>query len=76
MTHWLMHVLGFTSASGPWYLFWSGFGGNTPVWFIGGIAFGWHHNCHMPRCLRFSRHRVDVNGISKIACKRHERSAL
>lgn len=26
--HWLAHILGLDNATGAWYLFWSGFGGD------------------------------------------------
>lgn len=56
MNVWPSHVFGLDSASGPWYLLWSGFGGRIPLGSAVLIAYLRRHNCHQPRCWRFGRH--------------------
>lgn len=54
-------LLGNRNLSGGWEGLWSGFGGSAPdVLLITGLAgLYWHHTCHISRCLRPGRHRVD-----------------
>lgn len=41
----LFHVLGLDDASGPWYLFWSGFGSDaSKLAILGGLAHMWRHH--------------------------------
>ena len=55
MWQWIAHLLGLDNASGPTYLFWSGFFGDTTI--IGGaILLYLHHNCHVKGCPRIGRH--------------------
>ena len=65
---WLAHILGLDSASGPVYLFWSGFAGD-----IGMLGAAWailrRHNCHVRSCWRIGRHRID--GTGHVVCARH-----
>jgi hypothetical protein len=47
--HWLAHFLGLDSASGAFYLAWSGFVGD--LGFLGAFAVLLRHlNCHTPGC--------------------------
>jgi hypothetical protein len=67
--HGLAHVLGLDSASGYWYLFWSGFGGDVAI--IGAllaspVVYWRHHECHEARCLRLGH---PFEGVVK--CRRH-----
>lgn len=52
---WVSAVLGLDNVSGRWYAFWSGFGGDLPI-FAGLGAFVLHKNCHTPGCWRLGRH--------------------
>lgn len=65
---WLMHVLGLDDASGPVYLFWSGFAGDLG---IVGAAYALlrKHNCHVKGCPRVGRHQVP--GTEWVVCARH-----
>lgn len=69
--HWLQHVLGLDNPSGPWELFWSGFGSDLGEWTIAATPFVlWRrHNCHVKRCWRIGRHRVE--GTPFVVCRRH-----
>lgn len=65
--HAVAHVLGLDDASGPWYLFWSGFFGDLAL-FGGGLALYHKHNCHERRCWRIARHTHDGSPY----CTRHK----
>ena len=71
MSHWLAHVLGLDSGSGPMYLFWSGFGANFGELAIVGalLAVVRRHNCHAKGCWRIARAPVD--GTPWRTCWRH-----
>jgi hypothetical protein len=57
MIWWISHVLGLDNASGPWYLFWSGFGADLGL--IGGALLLFRrHNCHVKWCPLVGRHKV------------------
>lgn len=58
MWHWIAHILGLDNASGPWYLFWSGFFGDITI-FGGGILLYFHHNCHEIGCPRWGKHKIN-----------------
>lgn len=68
--HWLLHVLGLDSASGPAYLTWSGFGGDVGDLAIAGalIAMVRRHNCEVRRCWRLGRH---ATAAGHHVCRRH-----
>jgi hypothetical protein len=60
--------MGLDNGSGPVYLFWSGFFGDTTI--IGGaVLLYWHHTCHAHGCWRLGRHAVD--GTPYTACRKH-----
>ncbi len=61
---WLAHILGLDSASGPWYLWWSGAGSDLGELTI--LVVVWRHlNCHEPGCWRLARHRMPH-------CRKHQ----
>jgi len=62
------HFLGLDSASGPWYLWWSGFAGDITL-ILGGLALLRKHNCHVKRCHRLAR--FPVSGSEFFVCSRH-----
>lgn len=69
--HWLSHVLGLDSANGPFYLFWSGFGGDLYKFVaIGAI---WHYfNCHEIGCWRLARYvTLEPDGRRMRRCAKH-----
>ncbi len=66
----LAHVLGLDNGSGPWYLFWSGFGSDlSEITGLGAVAYiFWRkHNCHTPGCWRIGRHESE----GRVLCHRH-----
>lgn len=69
--HWLAHVLGLDSASGGWYLGWSGFGSDiTELAIVGALLAAWHRvNCHVKGCWRVGRQHVE--GSTFVVCRRH-----
>jgi hypothetical protein len=69
--NWLAHVLGLDSASGYWYLFWSGIGSDiTELAIVGALVSVYRkHACHEPWCVRLGRHPVE--GTPFAACRRH-----
>jgi hypothetical protein len=56
--HTLAHIFGLTSASGPWYLFWSGIGSDISEIALFGALLGLlrKHNCEVHGCWRLGRH--------------------
>ena len=68
----IFQILGLDNVSGPWYAFWSGFGGDLTI-FAGLFAiagsFLRKHNCHVKGCWRIGRHPVD--GTQYVVCRRH-----
>lgn len=58
MMEFLMKWLGLTNASGPQYLFWSGFFGDVTI-IAGAIGLYFHHNCHARGCPRWGRHKFE-----------------
>ena len=68
---WLLHVLGVDNASGPAYLFWSGFGSDLgELAIVGGlVAMYRRHNCHVRGCWRIGRHPVE--GTPHVVCRHH-----
>jgi hypothetical protein len=69
--HWLEHYLGLTTASGPWYSFWSGIGSDFGELTIVAAVVGLyrHHNCHEKGCWRIGKFSVD--GTPYTACRKH-----
>jgi hypothetical protein len=68
MIHFLLHILGLDNASGPLYLFWSGFFGDMTI--FGAVIFYYrHNNCHVKNCPRIGKHSID--GTPFKVCKRH-----
>jgi hypothetical protein len=70
---WLLHVLGLDNASGPLYLFPSGWGSILIPPLLTAVPIVWvllrRHNCHTRGCLRIGRHKVP--GTEFICCARH-----
>jgi hypothetical protein len=70
----LQHWLGLDSASGPFYLAWSGFASDLgEVTLIGGLlAVYKRHNCHTRWCWRFGHHDFtdSETGIVWKLCRR------
>lgn len=66
--HWLEVMLGLRDASGPWYLWWSGFFPDVTV-FVGVVAIYRKVNCHTKGCWRLALHRVD--GTPFVTCRLH-----
>jgi hypothetical protein len=64
--HFFSHWLGLDNASGPLYLFWSGFFGDITI-FGAILGIYYKHNCHSPKCLRIGKH--NVNGTP--FCSKH-----
>jgi hypothetical protein len=53
-------LTGARNETGGWYGFHSGLGGAAYLSVIpAGMLLYWHHSCHVSRCLRPGRHRVD-----------------
>lgn len=65
----LYHWLGLDNASGPFYLFWSGFFGDVTI-FAAGIALFFHHNCHVKGCPRWGKHKINGSPY----CSKHKES--
>lgn len=67
---WFMKYTGADFEGGPWYGFWSGFGGSIPDFLILGsiITVYRHHNCHVKGCLRLGK---PVDGTPYLACPQH-----
>jgi hypothetical protein len=67
----LLHFMGLDDGTGPWYLFWSGFGANLGELAIvfAAVAFYRRHTCHVHRCWRLGRHPVE--GSAHVVCRRH-----
>lgn len=71
MIHWLLHFTGADNVSGPWYGFWSGYGGQltpNPYWLIAVVVLVRHRNCHVKGCWRLG-HADPKHGHP--ACRRH-----
>jgi len=68
---WFSHVLGLDNLSGPFYGFWSGFGSDiTELAILGGLVSVYlRHNCHVKRCWRIGRERVE--GTTLVVCRKH-----
>jgi len=72
------HLLGLDNASGPWYLFWSGFGSDLSE--VAGLGvfvymFWRRHSCHEDRCWRIGRHVYkDADGHEHVHCRRHHQA--
>lgn len=76
--NWFEHITGANNEAGPWYGFWSGFGGSflAPNMAIFGTAFLVlrHHNCHVKGCWRIRTHPVfapDGRQTPYQACRKH-----
>lgn len=67
---WLQHITGLDNASGPVYLFWSGFFGDLTI-FAAAIAIYWKHTCHNPGCYRISKHVINGSPY----CNKHHEAA-
>jgi hypothetical protein len=55
MGAWLLHWLGLDNASGPVYLFWSGFFGDVTILSIP-VTLLRKHNCEVKGCVRLGLH--------------------
>lgn len=70
--HWLFHVFGLDKSTGPWYLWWSGFGGTVErlveLGVLGGLLYR-RHNCHVHHCWRIGH--FPVEGTPYWVCKKH-----
>lgn len=70
MMHWLLHLTGLDSATGPIYLWWSGIGPvlatSTPMTIVA-VSHLRRYNCHVRRCWRIGRHPAGV----WLVCSRH-----
>lgn len=66
----MRRVLGLDDPGGPWYLFWSGIGGDLPM--LGILVVAYHRfNCHRQGCWRIQwRWHGDEH-----LCRRHHREA-
>lgn len=72
MWSWFLHSFtGASNETGWVYGLWSGFGGAIPDFLIIGSIAGFlvHRNCHVHRCWRLGRHKVD--GTPYVTCRRH-----
>jgi hypothetical protein len=69
--YWIGHWMGIDNGSGPWYLFWSGFGANLGELAIvaGLVSLYLRHNCHVKGCWRIGRHPVE--GTTWVVCRKH-----
>lgn len=68
----LYHFLGLDNASGPYYLFWSGFGGDLigAIPLFGVLAVVWRRvNCHQPGCWRIGLHHHEQT----VLCRKHHK---
>lgn len=54
----LSHILGLSDPNSAWYLWWSGFFGNLPI-FAGVLIYYHKHNCHKKGCPRIGKHEID-----------------
>lgn len=63
MLRYFEHLFGLDSANGDWYLFWSGFGADIPM-FVGVVSLLRHKNCHQHGCWRLAHHPHKT-------CRRH-----
>jgi hypothetical protein len=71
MLAFLGHWLGLDNASGPQYLWWSGFFADITI-FAAGWSIVRHKNCHEPWCPRVGKFgHVDGDGQRWQYCKRH-----
>lgn len=70
--HWVEVHTGTVDESGPYYGWWSGFGGFTTL-ALSGLGIAAHslrkHNCHIHGCWRISRHQVE--GTPYCVCSKH-----
>jgi len=69
---WVLHVLGTDDASGPWYLWWSGFFADIALFgsLVGLVATTYlKHNCHVRGCPLIGRHPVE--GTPFVVCGFH-----
>lgn len=66
---WLLIVLGLTNASGPWYLFWSGFYGALSL-FVVSMTLLRKFNCHWPKCW-YIAWQPHPNGTGVMLCRKH-----
>jgi hypothetical protein len=71
LLHWLAVHTGTVNESGPYYGFWSGFGGDLAI--IGALLWGpvvllRKHNCEVHRCFRLARHST---AAGHHVCRRH-----
>lgn len=58
----------FWDPAGKWYVFVSGIGGDISI-IAAGIAFWWHHTCHVGPCLRPAKHQIE--GTPYKVCSKH-----
>lgn len=66
--HLLLLIIGLTNASGPWYLFWSGFySALTSITVLYIIAR--RYNCHWPKCPKIAWHQDPIGHL--MYCKTH-----
>lgn len=57
----LAHIIGTDDATGPWYLFWSGFGGHIPIAASITIILWRRYTCAAPRCIRIVHAQSEHN---------------
>jgi hypothetical protein len=69
--HWFAQLLGLNSPTGHAYAWWSGAGSDLgELAIIGGLVAAYRkHTCHVHRCWRFARHRVE--GTPYVCCAKH-----
>lgn len=72
MLNWFYTWMGLSNASGPIYLWWSGFFAALGTFTLVGSAYMLvrHHNCHVVGCRKFIRTAVDPKH-GWYACKEH-----
>lgn len=68
MVHAILHYMGLTNASGPWYLLWSGIFGDVTI-FGGALILVKRHNCHVAGCKSVITHHDPQ--VHAPACRRH-----
>jgi hypothetical protein len=70
--NWLGHILGLDSATGPFYLFWSGAGG-VSIAVITGLLVLWHwFNCDERGCWRRGKYQLPDSEL--VVCLHHLRA--
>jgi hypothetical protein len=74
--HSILRILGIDDVSGPWYAFWSGFGGDVAILasiLAAPVLLYRKHNCGVRWCWRIARHEFtdpDTHMTHQL-CRRH-----